>query len=87
MQVIIYKFADGTTNLIKITDLETAQIISNMYGKGIVSNETLSKQLSFVSDAAKEIEQANKDASKAAATDIMSRLAEARGETTHTDNN
>ncbi len=75
------------THNIPQNDLETAQIISNMYGKGIVSNETLSKQLSFVSDAAKEIEQANKDASKAAATDIMSRLAEARGETTHTDNN
>ncbi|MCI8325447.1 MAG: hypothetical protein HFH71_02755 [Clostridia bacterium] len=56
MQVIIYKFADGTTNLIKITDLETAQIISDMYGKDIVGNETLSKQLSFVTDAAKEIE-------------------------------
>ncbi len=56
MQVIIYKFADGTTNLIKITDLETAQIIFSMYGKDIVGIETLSKQLSFVADAAKEIE-------------------------------
>ena len=51
-----------------------------MYGKGIVSNETLAKQLSFVTDAAKEIEEAGKDASKAAATDIMSRLAGVGGE-------
>ena len=68
------------THNVPQNDLETAQIISNMYGKGIVSNETLAKQLSFVTDAAKEIEEAGKDASKAAATDIMSRLAGVGGE-------
>ena len=40
-------------------DLETSQIIANLSGK--VSDETLIGQLSFISDAAKEIETAQKE--------------------------
>ena len=55
-------------------DLETAQIISYLYGKPLVANETLSKQLSFVTDAKAEVEQAQADNAAPSNADILSQL-------------
>lgn len=66
-------------------DLETAQIISYLYGKPLVGNETLSKQLSFVEDAKAEVEQAKADNAAPSNADILSQLSMFGGNETATN--
>lgn len=71
-------------------DLETAQIISYLYGKPVATDETLSKQLSFVKDAKAEVEQAKADNAAPNNADILTQLSMFGGNattTTSTPNN
>lgn len=56
-------------------DLETAQIVSMLYGKPLVSNETLTKQFSFVDDAKAENEAAATEATSEASNTLLAQLA------------
>jgi len=56
-------------------DLETAQIVSMLYGKPLVSNETLTKQFSFVDDAKAENEAATNEATSEASNALLAQLA------------
>lgn len=56
-------------------DLETAQIVSMLYGKPLVSNETLTKQFSFVDDAKAENETAATEATSEASNTLLAQLA------------
>lgn len=56
-------------------DLETAQIVSMMYGKPLVSNETLTKQFSFVNDAKAENQAATNEATSEASNALLAQLA------------
>ncbi len=56
-------------------DLETAQIVSLLYGKPLVSNETLTKQFSFVEDAKAENEAAANESTSEASNLLLAQLA------------
>lgn len=56
-------------------DLETAQIVSMLYGKPLVSNETLTKLFSFVDDAKAENKAAADEATSEASNALLSQLA------------
>ena len=56
-------------------DLETAQIVSMLYGKPLVSNETLTKQFSFVNDAKAENQAATNEATSEASNALLAQLA------------
>lgn len=56
-------------------DLETAQIVSMLYGKPLVSNETLTKLFSFVDDAKAENQAAANEATSEASNALLAQLA------------
>ncbi len=56
-------------------DLETAQIVSLLYGKPLVSNETLTRLFSFVEDAKAENQAATAEATSEASTALLTQLA------------
>lgn len=56
-------------------DLETAQIVSMLYGKPLVSNETLTKQFSFVDDAQAENTAAASESANTATDTLLAQLA------------
>lgn len=56
-------------------DLETAQIVSMLYGKPLVSNETLTKQFSFVDDAQAENAAAASESANTATDTLLAQLA------------
>lgn len=56
-------------------DLETAQIVSMLYGKPLVSNETLTRLFSFVDDAKAENEAAAKESASEASNELLAQLA------------
>lgn len=56
-------------------DLETAQIVSLLYGKPLVSNETLTRLFSFVDDAKAENEAAAKESASEASNELLAQLA------------
>ena len=55
-------------------DLEVAQIVTYLAGRGVATTETLSRQLSFVDDAVKEVEDAKAEMSASTNSDILSQL-------------
>lgn len=56
-------------------DLEIAQMVSLLYGKPLISNETLTKQFSFVEDAKAENERAAAEATSEASDMLLAQLA------------
>lgn len=56
-------------------DLEIAQMVSLLYGKPLVSNETLTKQFSFVENAKAENEAAANEATSEASDLLLAQLA------------
>ena len=56
-------------------DLEIAQMVSLLYGKSLVSNETMTKLFSFVDDAKAENEAAAKEATSEASELLLAQLA------------
>lgn len=56
-------------------DLEIAQMVSLLYGKPLVSNETLTRQFSFVEDAKAENEAAANEATSEASDLLLAQLA------------
>ncbi len=56
-------------------DLETAQIVSMLYGKPLVSNETLTGLFSFVDDAKAENQAAAAEAESEASNALLTQLA------------
>ena len=60
-------------------DLETAQIVSLLYGKPLVSNETLTSLFSFVEDAKAENQAAANEATSEASTALLAQIAGVNG--------
>jgi SPP1 family phage portal protein len=57
-------------------DLETAQIISLIDGRGLVGKETLSNQLSFVDDPAEEVANAQAETATDTTNDLLMQLSQ-----------
>lgn len=55
-------------------DLEVAQIVTYLAGRGVATTETLSRQLSFVEDAVSEVEAAKAEMAANTNSDILSQL-------------
>ena len=55
-------------------DLEVAQIVTYLAGRGVATTETLSRQLSFVEDAVREVEEAKAEMAANTNSDILTQL-------------